>query len=141
MRTRGLLRALCALSLSIFLADGCDHGLASRSEMLSLAAKNNAHRRNPDRSRSVSIRTVINNVRVFNGDVLQPPSTVIISDGKIDYPTADTTGATIIDAQNATLLPGLIDSHTHPTSIAHLQELASYGVTTAMVMACFEPKL
>ena len=41
--------------------------------------------------------------------------------------------ATIIDAENATLLPGLIDAHVH-TSIGGLRDALKFGVTTELEM-------
>lgn len=41
-----------------------------------------------------------------------------------------------IDGNNGFMIPGLIDSHCHPASIKDLQRLSSYGVTTALNMAC-----
>jgi imidazolonepropionase-like amidohydrolase len=41
-----------------------------------------------------------------------------------------------IDASGKYLIPGLIESHAHPSGIDSLEALTSYGVTTVMNMAC-----
>lgn len=78
--------------------------------------------------------TALTNVRVFDGYTVQPPGTVYIN-GDIIIANA-TAVDTVIDGQGAILLPGLIDSHCHPAKIAHLETLSSYGITTALSMAC-----
>lgn len=42
-------------------------------------------------------------------------------------------GSTILDARGATLLPGLIDAHTH-TSPEYLRDALLFGVTTELEM-------
>lgn len=84
-------------------------------------------------------KIAIDNVRVFNGDNLSANTTVIIDGSIIDSNNSDITQR--IDAKGATLLPGLIDSHCHPRNATHLQDLTHHGVTTAFIMACFEPQL
>lgn len=83
-------------------------------------------------------KVAIYNVRVFDGEKVLPPSTVVI-DGHVIG--TDPAGATQrIDAENAVLLPGLIDSHTHPGGVTDLKSLTKYGVTTAYQLACFAPQ-
>lgn len=78
-------------------------------------------------------KTVINNVRVFDGGGLIEPRTVVI-DGSVIGNNPD--GADeIVDGQGGVLLPGLIDAHVHLHHEGHLRELARYGVTTALDMA------
>jgi len=79
-------------------------------------------------------KTAIKNVRVFDGEKLLPLGTVFI-DGERIVPSAE--GAEVVDGNGGTLLPGLFDSHTHPTSVDHLEAFASYGVTTAIVTSCY----
>ena len=43
----------------------------------------------------------------------------------------------MVNGLGGTLLPGLIDSHTHPDTFALLGNLSSWGVTTAMGMAIY----
>ncbi|KAF2685075.1 hypothetical protein K458DRAFT_20018 [Lentithecium fluviatile CBS 122367] len=77
----------------------------------------------------------LTNVRVFNGHTILPPSTIYLSAGLITN-RYSCPNATHIDGRGFTLLPGLIDSHCHPTSIAHLEELARHGVTSGLTMSC-----
>jgi imidazolonepropionase-like amidohydrolase len=79
-------------------------------------------------------RTVLRNVRVFDGVRLGDPRTVVI-DG--DVIGDDPTGAREFDAVGATLLPGLIDAHVHLHGPHDLRALAAWGVTTGLDMACW----
>ena len=79
-------------------------------------------------------RTALRNVRVFDGERLGDPGTVII-DG--DLIGDDAAGAREINAQGATLLPGLIDAHVHLHGPHNLDALAAWGVTTGLDMACW----
>ncbi|WP_414942684.1 amidohydrolase family protein [Amycolatopsis sp. cmx-11-51] len=77
-------------------------------------------------------KTLIRNVRVFDGRRLSEPSTVVI-DGAV-FGT-DGTGARIVDADGATALPGLIDAHLHLEDRTTLVQLTRWGVTTGLDMA------
>ncbi|KAM0457427.1 hypothetical protein ACHAO4_003227 [Trichoderma viride] len=79
-------------------------------------------------------KTAIKNVRVFDGFKLTAPKTVIIDGESISNDTSNI--ETTVDGNGGVLIPGLIDSHVHISSIAGLEILASYGVTTAINMAC-----
>jgi imidazolonepropionase-like amidohydrolase len=83
-------------------------------------------------------KTAITNVRVFDGTGMTGPQTIIISDSKIEQSchASDLGDMSIIDGTNQFLIPGLIESHAHPQSCDHLKELAAYGVTTVLNMAC-----
>ncbi|KAH7014224.1 putative hydrolase [Microdochium trichocladiopsis] len=83
-------------------------------------------------------KIAIKNVRVFDGYTLRPSGTVIIN-GAVIGDEGDECGAEIIDGQNGTLMPGLIDIHAHPANISHLETLSQFGVTTVVVEACFVP--
>lgn len=78
--------------------------------------------------------TFITNARVFDGDQVLEARTVgldgprISSVGQEPPPEAD-----VIDAQGATLLPGLIDGHVH-TSLEALRVALAFGVTTELEM-------
>lgn len=78
--------------------------------------------------------TAVTNARIFNGErVIQDKS--ILIDGafiqEIGGPVPR--GTTIIDAQGATLMPGLIDSHVH-TDMDGLHDALLFGVTTELEM-------
>ncbi len=81
-------------------------------------------------------RTFFTNVRVFDGTRMLESQRVLIGGGRILMmgprlmPPSD---ATIIDARGKTLLPGLIDSHTHSFGDA-LKVALIFGVTTEMDM-------
>ncbi len=50
-------------------------------------------------------------------------------------------GATTVRGRGATLLPGLIDAHVHLRGPGDLEELARWGVTTALDMGSWPPAL
>src|SRR5450755_221282 len=79
-------------------------------------------------------RIALRNVRVFDGQRLGDPQTVVIDGDTIGD---DPAGAREIDAQGATLLPGLIDAHVHLHGPHNLDALAAWGVTTGLDMACW----
>ena len=85
-----------------------------------------------------SEKIALTNVRVFDGRELRGPSTVVIEGGIVGD---DSAGARIIDAGGATLLPGLIDAHVHLLKEGHLQQLADFGVTTALDMGAWPPSM
>ncbi|KAI0858180.1 hypothetical protein F4860DRAFT_486987 [Xylaria cubensis] len=79
-------------------------------------------------------RTVIQNVRVFNGQGFTDPQSVVFANGRI---TADTINVeAMIDGTGQFLIPGLIDAHVHVTDLKGLASITSYGVTTVLNMAC-----
>lgn len=83
-------------------------------------------------------KTALVNVRVFDGQRLREPGTVIIDQGLIG---TDPQGADVIDGASAVLLPGLIDAHVHLHGVENLEQLASFGVTTALDMSTWPPAL
>ncbi len=80
---------------------------------------------------------VFTNVRVFDGETVIPSATVVVQDGLITAvgeaiePPAD---AQLIDGTGKTLLPGLIDAHTHVFNEAALQQALIFGITTELDM-------
>ena len=79
---------------------------------------------------------VIRDVRVFDGVRVGGPATVVVRDGKIASIAGSSDaphGLPVIDGAGKTLLPGLIDSHTHSFGNALRQALES-GVTTELDM-------
>jgi imidazolonepropionase-like amidohydrolase len=85
-----------------------------------------------------SEKIALTNVRVFDGRELRGPTTVVIEGGIVGN---DSAGARIIDAGGATLLPGFIDAHVHLLKEGHLQQLADFGVTTALDMGAWPPSM
>ncbi|MCJ1475769.1 hypothetical protein MMC13_004433 [Lambiella insularis] len=79
-------------------------------------------------------RTALLNVRVFDGHHLGDPSIVVIDGDKISFKVIDIDEE--IDCCGKVLIPGLIEAHAHPSSIAELEILSSYGITTVMGMNC-----
>ncbi|WP_406637261.1 amidohydrolase family protein [Amycolatopsis sp. WGS_07] len=79
-------------------------------------------------------KTALRNARVFDGRGLTEPRTVVIDGPVLGI---DPAGATEIDAAGATLLPGFIDAHVHLTEPEQLADLAAWGVTTGLDMACW----
>ena len=86
-------------------------------------------------------RTAVTNVRVFDGRRLQPPDTVVIEAGRIGVAPKSSQVARVIDGEGGVLLPGLIDAHVHLHGRLTLDQLAGFGVTTALDMACAPPEL
>jgi imidazolonepropionase-like amidohydrolase len=81
-----------------------------------------------------STKTIIQKVRVFDGQGFTSPQSVVFADGHI---TADTGNIeTVIDGTGQFLIPGLIDAHVHITDLVGLANITSYGVTTTLNMAC-----
>ncbi|HEV7426020.1 MAG TPA: amidohydrolase family protein [Thermoanaerobaculia bacterium] len=81
-------------------------------------------------------QTVITNVRLFDGTKVIPHATVVIDGTRIAAAGANVAvpkDAKVIDGSGKTLLPGLIDSHTHvfPGS---LERALRFGVTTEIDM-------
>jgi len=82
--------------------------------------------------------TTISNVRVFDGENTLENQTVTIEGTDIVAvrPSADETGAAsgvMVDGTGKTLLPGLIDAHTH-SSLDALRLALRFGVTTELEM-------
>jgi imidazolonepropionase-like amidohydrolase len=77
------------------------------------------------------------NVKVFDGEVIIPRATVIVKDGLIG--AVDASNAPLaadlaqIDGTGKTLLPGLIDAHTHSWGNA-TRDALRFGVTTELEM-------
>lgn len=79
---------------------------------------------------------VIENVRLFDGVRMQNAMSVHLSGGKILEVANKVTipsGAQRIDGEGMTMLPGLIDAHTHSYGNA-LQDSLRFGVTTQLDM-------
>ncbi|MFG3438728.1 amidohydrolase family protein [Nonomuraea sp. NPDC047897] len=84
--------------------------------------------------------TVISDVRVFDGEEVLPRADVLIEDDRIAQvaapgalPPAASARAARIDGTGRTLLPGLIDAHTHAFD-GSLAQALRFGVTTELDM-------
>lgn len=80
--------------------------------------------------------TVIRNVRVFDGDKVLADTTVVFDRSGIVAIGKDAKapeGAQVIDGRGKTLLPGLIDAHTHNFGES-LTRALQFGVTTQLDM-------
>ncbi len=79
---------------------------------------------------------LVHDVRIFDGVEVIPHGSVLVADGRIaavgDLAAAPP-GAEVIDGRGRTLLPGLIDCHTHSFPGTPIQALA-FGVTTELDM-------
>jgi imidazolonepropionase-like amidohydrolase len=77
---------------------------------------------------------VVRNVRVFDGEKTIPPTDVFVRDGVVaGIGVKAPAGVETIDGTGRTLLPGLIDAHTHAFGDA-LERALVYGVTTELDM-------
>lgn len=86
---------------------------------------------------STNSQFAVVNAQVFNGTHFEPPQTVLVSGKNIEKVGGQTpSGVKIVDGTGKYLIPGLIDSHVHPSSCTDLSDLAGYGITTAVNMAC-----
>lgn len=80
--------------------------------------------------------TLFHNVRVFDGDRALSGRDVLVQDGKIARVGAEISapaGAKVVDGTGKTLLPGLIDAHTHAWDKSLTTALA-FGITTELDM-------
>ncbi|KND87617.1 Adenine deaminase [Tolypocladium ophioglossoides CBS 100239] len=78
-----------------------------------------------------SQKVAITNVRVFDGERLSEPTTVVIEGGLIG---SNPDGAEEVDGTNGVLLPGLIDAHVLLDKEGQLRQMRDWGVTTALGM-------
>ena len=85
------------------------------------------------------MRTVIRDVRIFDGEHVVPNADVLISGDRI----ATHDGGEVdmeISGAGRTLLPGLIDAHMHVFD-GNLAQALSFGVTTELDMFCLPGNL
>ncbi|TXH33736.1 MAG: amidohydrolase [Burkholderiaceae bacterium] len=83
---------------------------------------------------AAAVDTVIRDVTVFDGQAFHPHQSVLIRQGRIEFPYRRPTpaGAVEVSCQPCTLLPGLIDSHVHAYQQFDLP--LHFGVTTQLDM-------
>ncbi len=80
---------------------------------------------------------VVTNVRLFDGDRVIARANVVVENGRIAAAGAAAQipkGIREIDGTGKTLLPGLIDAHTHAFADGALKQSAVFGVTTDLDM-------
>ncbi|MFF8996874.1 amidohydrolase family protein [Streptomyces achromogenes] len=83
------------------------------------------------------MRTRIHGARLFDGEHTRGTTDVVLEDGIVAAvgPEAGGRADAEVDARGGTLLPGLIDAHTHVFD-GSLAEALRYGVTTEIDMFC-----
>ena len=84
---------------------------------------------------ALAAATLVQDVRVFDGERMHARRSVLIDGGKIvdaDFHGAAPAGATLVNGLGRTLLPGLIDAHVH--AYQHLELPLVFGVTTQVDM-------
>src|SRR5215467_14314567 len=80
---------------------------------------------------------VFRQIRIFDGVSVLPADTVIVQEGTIAAIGSDLAfppDALVIDGMGRTLMPSLIDAHTHTFDLAGLQQALIFGVTTEFDM-------
>ncbi|MGA8533367.1 MAG: amidohydrolase family protein [Candidatus Tumulicola sp.] len=82
----------------------------------------------PWRARAADAVVVLKAARLFTGEAMQSPGVLVISGDRIVSMHAGDagSGATIVELGDATIMPGLIDCHTHVAAFV----LPSYYLTT-----------
>ncbi|TGJ84532.1 hypothetical protein E0Z10_g4239 [Xylaria hypoxylon] len=137
-----ILSFLYASFLLLSLGDACPfHEGAGVVFNYTITTTENNNFRSAQRDAPISKgKIAINNVRVFDGHRILPATTVIIENDTIRSIGHSSDANTHIDGNGGVLLPGFIDAHAHPSNFTDLQDLSRYGVTTAMLMACFQPQ-
>ncbi|WP_229425449.1 CIA30 family protein [Massilia sp. Se16.2.3] len=84
---------------------------------------------------ALAAATLVRDVRVFDGEKVHERRSVLFENGKIadaDFRGAAPAGSRIVEGAGRTLLPGLIDAHTHAFAFQELPVL--FGVTTQIDM-------
>jgi hypothetical protein len=80
---------------------------------------------------------VVRNVRIFDGAQIIDADSLLVSDGVIvavGKHLAPGSEVPAVDGHGGTLMPGLIDSHTHTYRYVGLQHALLFGVTTELGM-------
>ncbi|KAI0199119.1 putative hydrolase [Astrocystis sublimbata] len=134
LSTLATLFSLFALGRTCQFHDGATTSSFATDELVT-------YRSNQQRSALPQPRIAINNVRVFDGYQLLPETTVVIDKGIVAGIGSDADADVHVNGNGGVLLPGLIDGHAHPGNLTDLENLSRYGVTTTILMACFQPRL
>ena len=80
---------------------------------------------------------LIQHVRLFDGERTISSTSVLVRNGRIDAVgprLRPPKGTRVVDGSGHTLLPGLIDAHTHIRSRQDLEQSLVFGVTTDLSM-------
>jgi imidazolonepropionase-like amidohydrolase len=86
---------------------------------------------------AVSSNFLVSQVRVFDGERVQNDMQVAVEAGVIRAIGRGLNGWShlpVIDGKGATLLPGLIDAHSHVENVQDLRDALQFGVTTVLDM-------
>ena len=89
---------------------------------------------------AIWLPTVVQNVRVFDGTDVIPRATVVLNEGRVAQialpgeAVVVPDGAVIEEGAGKTLLPGLLDAHTHTFSRNFLKTATAFGVMTHLDM-------
>lgn len=81
---------------------------------------------------------LVTNVRVFDGRQMLTSTHVAVTGGVIRAVGGDAAAwrsLPVIDGTDSTLVPGLIDAHSHVWDAANLRQALRFGITTALDMA------
>ena len=84
----------------------------------------------------------VRNVRVFDGERMLPRASVVVSHGVIravDVDAAVPPNVEVVDGVGRTLVPGLIDAHTHTAFRKQLETSLAFGITTHLDMLTGTP--
>lgn len=85
----------------------------------------------------IAATLVIRDVRLFDGEAVVARTSVAVQDDTIVAVGPDLVveaSATVVDGDGRTLLPGLVDAHTHVQSLEQLRQALVFGVTTELDM-------
>lgn len=83
---------------------------------------------------------LVTNVRVFDGGQTVPDTHVVVTGGIIRAVGGDLAAwrsLPVIDGADSTLVPGLIDAHSHVRDAVDLRHALRFGITTALDMGLF----
>jgi methyltransferase (TIGR00027 family) len=84
---------------------------------------------------------MVRRARVFDGEAMHPPTDVLVSAGlitEIGPNLSPPSGCEVVDGRGQTLLPGLIDAHTHVYP-GRLEQALAFGVATELDMCAVPP--